>query len=73
MPSYIRDIDIRIARAQRLVRLGINAERMGWNAKADVLSEKAADAAPALRSRLQEAPVLIPTFGWPEGTASQAG
>jgi hypothetical protein len=69
LPSYVRDIDLRIGRAQRLVRAGINAERLGWNAKADVLNEKAAGAAPALRSRLEEEPLLLPAFGWPEGTA----
>ena len=67
LPSYVRDIDLRIGRAQRLVRAGINAERLGWNAKADVLNEKAAEAVPALRSRLEEAPMLLPAFGWPEG------
>ena len=51
------------------MRAGINAERLGWNAKADVLNEKAAEAAPALRSRLEETPMLLPAFGWPEGTA----
>lgn len=69
LPSYVRDIDLRIGRAQRLVRAGINAERLGWNSKADVLNEKAAQAAPALRARLEEAPMLLPAFGWPEGTA----
>ena len=48
MPGFIRDIDTRISRAQRLVRLGINTERMGWNQAGTVLSDEARDAAPAL-------------------------
>jgi hypothetical protein len=68
LPSYLRDIDLRISRAQRLIRVGINAERLVWNNTGDLLSVEAKDAPAPLRARLKETPVLIPTFGWPQGT-----
>lgn len=72
LPEYLRDIDLRLSRAQRLIRAEINAERLGWNTKADVLNDKAKQAVPALRSRLEEEPMLLPAYGWPEGTAVKA-
>ena len=69
LPEYLRDIDLRLSRAQQLIRAHINAERLAWNAKADVLNEKAEQAVPALRARLEEEPMLLPAYGWPEGIA----
>jgi hypothetical protein len=69
LPSYIRDIDLRISRAQKLIRLGINAERLGWNQQGSILNDKAQGAPTPLRARLKETPVLLPTFGWPPETA----
>ena len=71
LPSYLRDIDLRISRAQRLVRVGINAERLVWNNTGDLLSAESKGAPAPLRARLKETPVLIPTFGWPQGTKVQ--
>ena len=51
------------------MRAHINAERLGWNAKADVLNDKAKQAVPALRARLEDEPMLLPAYGWPEGIA----
>jgi len=69
LPDYLRDIDLRLSRAQQLIRAHINAERLAWNAKADVLNEMAQQAVPALRTRLEEEPMLLPAYGWPEGIA----
>ena len=69
LPEYLRDIDLRLSRAQQLIRAHINAERLAWNAKADVLNDKATQAVPALRARLEEEPMLLPAYGWPEGIA----
>ena len=68
LPSYIRDVDLQISRAQRLIRAGLNAERLIWNAPGDLLSPEGKKAPAPLRARLKESPVLIPTFGWPAGT-----
>jgi hypothetical protein len=73
MPWYIGAVDRVLSFAQRIVRSDIGAERMGWNAdddKAFVFSGGAslADVPPVLRRRLHASPMLMPTFGWPEGT-----
>jgi hypothetical protein len=73
MPWFIGSVDRVLSFAQRMVRSNIGAERMGWN-KAD---DKAfvfkaghglADTPPVLRRKLKKSPMLMPTFGWPDGT-----
>ncbi len=73
MPWYIGAVDRVLSFAQRMVRSEIGAERMGWNAaddKAFVLASgtSLADVPPVLRRKLRQSPMLMPTFGWPEGT-----
>lgn len=71
MPVYISAIDRSIGFAQQLVRAKLGVERIGWNLPRDdlvILPEgmKLTDIPPGLRSRLQETPVMIPTWGWPD-------
>jgi hypothetical protein len=71
MPAYISAIDRSLGFAQQLVRAKLGVERVGWDHPRDdlvILPEgmKPADLPPALRSRLQDTPVLIPTWGWPD-------
>ncbi|HEX2515335.1 MAG TPA: hypothetical protein VH257_11550, partial [Chloroflexota bacterium] len=74
MPWYIGTVDRVLSFAQRMVRADVGAERMGWNEVEEgafVFSGGAslADVPPVLRRKLQKAPMLMPTFGWPEGTS----
>ena len=78
MPWYIGTVDRVLSFAQRMVRADVGAERMGWNEVEEgafVFSGGAslADVPPVLRRKLQKAPMLMPTFGWPEGTSVAAG
>lgn len=78
MPWYIGTVDRVLSFAQRMVRSEIGAERMGWNAsddKAFVLSNgnTLADVPPVLRRKLHDSPMLMPTFGWPDGTKVDPG
>lgn len=71
MPAYISAIDRSLGFAQQLVRAKLGVERVGWDHPRDnlvILPEgmKLVDLPPALRSRLQDTPVLIPTWGWPD-------
>jgi hypothetical protein len=73
MPWYIGAVDRVLSFAQRMVRSDVGAERMGWNkAEEDAFvltgGRTLADVPPVLRRRLHESPMLMPTFGWPEGT-----
>jgi hypothetical protein len=73
MPWYIGAVDRVLSFAQRIVRADIGAERMGWNEKDENAfvftgGASAADTPPTLRRRFNESPMLMPTFGWPEGT-----
>lgn len=77
MPWYIGAVDRVLSFAQRMVRSGVGAERMGWNAaddKAFVFTGGAglADVPPVLRRKLHQSPMLMPTFGWPDGTTVAA-
>jgi hypothetical protein len=56
---------------QHVVGAGIGVERLGWNATAvDLVAVPPGKIPkPALRDRLRRAPVLLPTHGWPAGTA----
>jgi hypothetical protein len=71
MPSYIGVIDRSLGFAQQLVRAKLGVERIGWDLPRDNLvilpqGMKMIDLPPALRSRLQDTPVMIPTWGWPD-------
>jgi hypothetical protein len=73
MPWYIGAVDRVLSFAQRMVRSNIGAERMGWNeaeANAFVFTggHSLADTPPVLRRKLRQSPMMMPTFGWPEGT-----
>lgn len=73
MPWFIAAVDRVLSFAQRMVRSNIGAERMGWNSaddKAFVFTggHSLADTPPVLRRKLRQSPMLLPTFGWPEGT-----
>ncbi len=73
MPWFIGAVDRVLSFAQRMVRSNIGSERMGWNNaddKAFVFTggHSLADTPPVLRRKLRQSPMLMPTFGWPEGT-----
>ncbi len=73
MPWYIGAVDRVLSFAQRMVRADVGAERMGWNEADDkafvfAAGSGLADIPPVLRRKLQQSPMLMPTFGWPEGT-----
>jgi hypothetical protein len=55
---------------QKVLQLNDEAARIGWkNFVSDLLSLPAGKKPlPALDSRLKEAPILLPTLGWPDGT-----
>jgi hypothetical protein len=77
MPWYIGAVDRALSFAQRMIRSDVGAERMGWNAadgKAFVFASGVglADIPPVLRRKLDQSPMLMPTFGWPEGTTVAA-
>jgi hypothetical protein len=54
---------------QQMVAAGIDIERLGWfQSRPDLLNiPQNAYIPPALRRRLAESPVVIPTTGWPQG------
>jgi hypothetical protein len=56
---------------QTVIEGKIGIERLGWNtSSSDLIQVPAGElASPALRDRLRKTPVLLPTEGWPEGTA----
>jgi len=73
MPWFIGAVDRVLSFAQRMVRSNVGAERLGWNnadAQAFVFQpgHGLADTPPVLRRKLRASPMLMPTFGWPEGT-----
>jgi len=73
MPWFIGAVDRVLSFAQRMVRSDIGAERMGWNAADDkafvfAAGSGLADIPPVLRRKLKKSPMLMPTFGWPDGT-----
>jgi hypothetical protein len=72
MPTFITFIDKTAAFAQQLLRADLGTERFGWDRPAADLvifppghSER--DLLPAMRSRLTASPVLLPSWGWPDG------
>jgi hypothetical protein len=73
MPWFIGAVDRALSFAQRMIRSDVGAERMGWNSADDKAfvfsgSTTAANIPPTLRRRLKKSPMLMPTFGWPDGT-----
>ena len=59
-----------LAFMQKVIEAEIGIERLGYNATATDLLKLPTNSrpAPALRDRLRNAPVLLPTEGWPDGT-----
>jgi hypothetical protein len=73
MPWFIGAVDRVLSFAQRMIRSNIGAERMGWNSTDETAfvfkgGHSLADTPPVLRRKLKQSPMLMPTFGWPEGT-----
>lgn len=73
MPWFIGSVDRVLSFAQRMLRSNVGAERMGWNSADDKAfvfkgGHGLADTPPVLRRKLKQSPMLMPTFGWPEGT-----
>jgi len=73
MPWFIGAVDRVLSFAQRMIRSNVGAERMGWNSADDKAfvfkgGHSLADTPPVLRRKLKKSPMLMPTFGWPEGT-----
>jgi len=70
MPSYIRAADRSLSFLQQVLRSDIGAERIGWdkNSPPPMIIEDDSSLVPALKSKLKQTPVMLPTHGWPEGT-----
>ena len=72
MPEFIRFTDRSFAVAQRLIRSGIGATRLGWDQSSPpplTLPSGNGNVPPVLQSKLQVNPVMIPANGWPAGTS----
>jgi hypothetical protein len=59
---------------QKVLQLNDEAARLGWNNfVSDLMSLPAGKKPlPALDARMQQAPILLPTLGWPDGTNEKA-
>jgi hypothetical protein len=73
MPPYLAMVNRSFAFAQTLIRSGVGAARLGWKAKPSkpILlpsGKNERDIPRALRAKLRQSPVMIPTYGWPEGS-----
>jgi hypothetical protein len=69
MPSFLRMVDRSFAVVQRIIRANLGTTRLGWDQKSPPPVSLPADdkgVMPALRSKLESSPVLIPATGWPE-------
>jgi hypothetical protein len=71
MPSFITFVDRALGFAQQLIRLNLGTERLGWDRPEDDLvlfppGRNKFDLRPVLRSKLGSAPVLLPSWGWPD-------
>lgn len=65
MPDKVRFVSRTFALAQKMIRAGIGAERLGWNQSTDVLAiPTGANISPKLMGALRKSPILIPTIGW---------
>lgn len=73
MPSYLTMVNRSFAFAQTLIRSGVGAARLGWKAKPSkpillAAGKSERDIPRALRAKLRQSPVMVPTYGWPEGS-----
>ncbi len=68
MPPYIRTADRSLSFLQRMLRADIGAERIAWESKdpAPLDMPEETYLVPALKSKLRESPVMIPSYGWPK-------
>lgn len=71
MPTKIIFVDRAMGFAQQLIRLNLGTERLAWERPDDDLvlfppGRNKFDLRPVLRSKLNDAPVLVPTWGWPD-------
>jgi hypothetical protein len=72
MPGFLRMVDRSFAVAQRIIRAKLGTTRLGWDQKSPPPLSLPPDnegVMPALRTRLDSSPVLIPATGWPETAA----
>jgi hypothetical protein len=70
MPSYIQIVAQRLPTASKVVRRNLKAERMGWNSNdpPPLTFTDESKVSAFLKHKLRKSPVLISTYGWPEGT-----
>ncbi len=70
MPEFLRVIDRTLAFGQRLIRAEFKADRLGWDVSASELFKfpDGSTLVPALKSKLKQSPVLVPTQILPAGT-----
>jgi hypothetical protein len=73
MPAKITFVDRSIGFAQQLVRANVGIDRIAWERPLDDLvllpaGQTTADLMPVMRSRLRSVPVVLPTWGWPDGS-----
>jgi hypothetical protein len=75
MPKYIQHISQHYGAAQKLIRGEARAERMGWHEKSPppLVFAEGAKVNAFLKYKLKSKPVIIPTIGWPAGTATAEG
>lgn len=72
MPAKIAAVDRSAGFAQQMIRAGFGTERIGWLRTEDDLVLLPAEATVfdvslSTRKRLRTEPVMIPTWGWPNG------
>ncbi|MBX2873584.1 MAG: hypothetical protein KTR30_15830 [Saprospiraceae bacterium] len=74
MPSYIQIVAQRLPTASKLVRQELKAERLAWKDKdpSPLVFPDGSNVNPFLKHKLRKEPVLISTYGWPEGTKTKA-
>ena len=71
MPATIVFVNRSFAFAQKMIRVNIGAERLGWEkSPGSVQIPSGTDVSPRLRAKLKKSPVLVPTFGWPSAVTS---
>ena len=73
MPDPIPMIDRSFAFAQKMIKSGIGAERLGWekNSPMPVQVPANSEISPRLRGMLNKTPLLIPTAEWRGATSSE--
>jgi len=70
--KYVANPERSLAFLQALASTGVLMERLGWETRRDdrVKVPPGVVVKPALRFRLGENPVIVPTTGWPKGTTN---